>query len=325
MDICPGKALDVAYSFYKRHHAPKPPKGKDLEGKDFEGEEWKQYPDGQRGDVDVIVTTSVRGDRSKAKRGNKNIRPGPHDTDIIEKMCPAVLVNAEGTDSLFYKVLTTFTNRDLDTKEMRQNIKDNHVTIHQTGHDDPTKARPSFGSLEFTSNNETYLFKTPCFMPIVNLVSVPKHSRRLRLGRLTGMRDFKTLDDILEEECSRNISADRRSVRDHGPIDPTDPNSSAPTRYQPPSALPGSPTFPPQSREVDNLRIPVEANDADILEYIKQNGLPAEYVEGIKLVAEKRAERERSEESKKGETTERSEEGKNDDATAGSEEGEIHG
>jgi hypothetical protein len=83
--------------------------------------------------------------------------------------------------------------------------------------------------------------------------------------------------------------------------------------------------IPPQSREVDNPRMPVEANAADILEYIKQNGLPAEYVEGIKLVAEKRAERERSEELKKGETTERSEEGKNDDMTGGSEEGEIRG
>lgn len=73
------------------------------------------------------------------------------------------------------------------------------------------------------------------------------------------------------------------------------------------------------------VKIPEDIDDAVILEYIKQNGLPVEYVEGIKLMAKKRAERERSEEFKKGETTERSEEGKNDDATAGSEEGEIRG
>jgi len=296
-----GPTLDVANLLYRRHHDEEDRRAKE------DGQHWRVSSHGQRGDVDVVIHTGVLGDQSRPPKGNKNIRPGPRHTNIIEKLSPAVLIsNRKGHHSMIYRILTTFTNTELDTREKRQAVQDNYANFHRTGYDDRTKLMRCFRSLDFTSAQKTYAFMTPCYMPTEGLVLIPKSSKRLHLGHLTESRNFEALDEVLEEEFRRNTP---NGVRRRVPADSTNPNVSASPRHQTQNTLPSSPKFSPQSKEVVGPRMPVKADTADILEYIKQNGLPAECVKGIELVAMKRGERERSEKSNKDETTGGSEEG----------------
>jgi hypothetical protein len=215
-------------------------------------QEWKAHRNGRKGDLDVIPISVTRGDRSDPNEDNKNIRPGPQHSVTQEKLCLAVLIRNENwSHSFVYKILTTFSKSEINTRQMRRNIEMNYANIHRTGHDDPSQSVASFTSMNFNSTHPKYKFKSPCFMHLDGQVLVPKGTKRLHVGHLTSQRDLDILDDVLEEEFFRNPPNRRPSTRYLGPVSSTIPTSTAPLRRQTPDALPSSPMLPPpQSREL---------------------------------------------------------------------------
>jgi hypothetical protein len=210
--------------------------------------------------MDVIPITVTRGDQSQPKIGNHNIRPGPQHSMAQEKLCLAVLIrNDKWSHSSVYKILTTFTNTELDLPHVRRNIKANYANLHRTDHDDRSQSVPSFRSMDFTSTNPKYAFKSPCFMHLDGLLLVSKHTERLSAGYLTSQRDLDTLDEVLEEEFFRNVPNRRPSTRDEDSVGSTITASTAPMRRQTPGTLPSSPMLPPpQSEELHQSAPQVE-------------------------------------------------------------------
>jgi hypothetical protein len=125
------------------------------------------------------------------------------------------------------------------------------VNIHRTVYDDHMQSWPSFRSINFTSTNSNYEFDSPCFMHMEGQMVVSERTEVLKVGHLTGPRDFEILDEVLQEAFFRTAPNLRPSTRDQGTVSSTSANPSAPLMREAPNAPPTSPTLPPpQSREL---------------------------------------------------------------------------
>jgi hypothetical protein len=242
------RALAVANSLYKSHFDKEADRRKKVLK-----QVWKADPNGIRGQFAVVPITVTRGDPSDPPRGNHNIRPAPQHSLTQEKLCLAVLIkNDPQSHSSVYQILTTFSHSDIDNNDqLRRNIKANYVNIHRTGYDDHMQSWLSFRSINFTSTNSNYEFDSPCFMDMEGQMVVSKRTEFLKVGHLTGPRDFEILDEVLQEAFFRTAPNLRPSTRDQGTVSSTSANSSAPLMREAPNAPPTSPTLPPpQSREL---------------------------------------------------------------------------
>lgn len=158
--------------------------------------------------IGLFIIPQLRTDpRPLNSRDNKYLLPGPHETDIMTKILPALIYNNDHREHINIKFLTTKHNTDqkklLDSGELARDFVLMCRTPEDDGDNDLIKP-PCFASLNFVGTSESYNYKPgPCYMAIDESCMYSRRSPWMELGYLASGKDHVTLANILQEASNR--------------------------------------------------------------------------------------------------------------------------
>jgi hypothetical protein len=182
----------------------------------FEDKEFRRNtPPGRElvGTIGLFVVPVLRGDPKPIDRAdNYYLLPGPHDTDILVKIMPGLIINNDHHQHIMFKPLTTKHNTNPEDLRKSGELKRDFVLMRQTprGNDDSdenddshTSEPPCFASLNFVATSDSYDYKSPCYMSITESQTYPRRCPWMDLGYPADVSDYVTLGKILEEASTR--------------------------------------------------------------------------------------------------------------------------
>jgi hypothetical protein len=162
------------------------------------------------GRIGLFIVPQLRGDpRPLNSKDNNYLLPGPHDTDIMVKITPALIYNNDHHQHINIRTFTTKHNSDPETLENSGELKRDFVLVCQTSDDDHdneamhTSKPQCFTSLKFVPTSDSFEYKSPCYMSITDSQTYPRRCPWMDLGYLADGNDHITLDKILQEASTR--------------------------------------------------------------------------------------------------------------------------
>jgi hypothetical protein len=268
----PKKAVDTAKNIYRGWN-------------DLPRNERKEFTRGGRrmvGNIDVLVTLVLRGDKDPPPDDNMLIIAGPCGTFFQVKFSPGLLVCNKDPDALLYKLLTTKSHTTINTPYWRKRLEKDFVLMHLVPDHNNIRLPDCFSKLYWEGTSETYDYRSPCLMKIFGSYEYSRNAPYQRIGHLVGIRDHEYLAELLNERNFLGTSDNRELLRQHGHFD------DASTWYVPPSYRnPGNGTIsnpqrlPPQPKEVEKFFVPPRVKDRALLRYTRTHPVPEEMLQGL--------------------------------------------
>lgn len=166
------------------------------------------------GAIHLIVVPLIRGDTRPYSLANKYILPGPEGSDIMVKICPALVVSNDQRDNILYKALTTKHKSNHRALYVQEGLKDNFVQMRRP----PEALASGYSYLNFiTSDSNFDWHEDPSYIPIVGDYQYPRSAPRRYLGKLAAEEDFDELYKILQLEFRKKSAGVLRGLRDSAP------------------------------------------------------------------------------------------------------------
>jgi hypothetical protein len=212
------------------------------------------------GRIGLFVIPVLRGDpRPLNPDDNHYLLPGPHDTNILVKITPALIYNNDHHEHMNIKTLTTKHNTNPERLQKSGVLKRDFVLMRRTSKNDDKSedthaSEPQcFASLNSVATSESFEYKDPCFMSITESQTYPRRAPWMDLGYLADRKDHVTLDDILQIASTRlaapnlkKIAKLARSAQSTLPSNPTQESI-------PPKDWVKSAGVPAQTQETDTI------------------------------------------------------------------------
>jgi hypothetical protein len=201
----------------------------------------------------------LRGDpRPLNSRDNNYLLPGPHDTDIMVKITPALIINNDHHEHFVINISTTKHNTDPETLQKSGELKRDFVLMCQTSDDNHdnedmhVSTPPCFTSLNFVPTSDSFEYKSPCYMSITEYQTYPRRCPWMDLRHLADGNDHITLDKILQEASTRLAAPNLEIANLARSALKISRSNSIPNATSPKSKA-KSPGVPAQIQEIDTI------------------------------------------------------------------------
>jgi hypothetical protein len=212
------------------------------------------------GRIGLFVIPVLRGNpRPLNPDDNHYLLPGPHDTNILVKITPALIYNNDHHEHMNIKTLTTKHNTDPEKLQNSGVLKRDFVLMRRTSnndHDNEDKhARepPCFASLNFVATSESFDYKDPCYMSIVESQTYPRRCPWMDLGYLADRDDHVALDNILKIASTRLAAPNLRKIAKLAPSSLSTLSSKPTQESAPPKDWVKSSGVPAQTQKTDTV------------------------------------------------------------------------
>lgn len=184
----------------------------------FENLDWKRNtPTGNRwvGKIGLFVVPLQRGDPSRLDKSNKQLLPGPQNTDIVIKVTPGLIIKNDHREHIDVKLFTTKHNTDPEKLRSSGRLERDYVLMCRTSGEKQMEDSSCFTSLDFVGTSESYDWLSPSYMEVDSVCSYPRHGPMIVLGHLvSNIENLRRLDTVLTESGNRLTAANRQKIRE---------------------------------------------------------------------------------------------------------------